>query len=325
MKIITLEESVLKLIESKLAKYPEHLNEFLTVPTGLVEVVNLGGMKLYSSESLKQDFLKAISTNPVTKSSMDVLNKLVSKDKIMPCWTGSNFLKNVLLKIFTQENILGLFIPSLNRILIIMNSSVNIFGFADETRLSAVTIHEAMHMSAANSRVNFLKIWKNELDLYYTSMFSLMFDIDKKDKQLQTQATAFYNDIYNTFEHLDPRKFKNSGKMLEAWELMLDKYIKPLMKISELSKQEFEDSLYNLKLFGKYFVKDFETLMANYMRFKSVFMPMFIAYRSIGAAKMPNTTVCQELFYPSEVICIGTLFPTFSKQKVKQALSIIKI
>jgi len=325
MDIITLDNHLSKMLEK------QHLNEFLNVPVGLEPVAIIGDNKLYSSNSLKEDFLKSLYKYSSTKPSMNIISKLVSNDKITPCWTGSNLYKNIIAKVFPDKKsylygTFGIYVPYSKRIFVIMNESINSFGLSDEKQMAQTTLHETMHMSAHGSKAQFLKIWKDELDTYYSSFFMYLYDINSSQKSTVLKlSTKFYNDIYVLFEHLDPRKFKKNIKVGEAIDLIYDKYMKPLKEISGMKKSEFDIVLHNLKLFAKLFYMNFNALMDNYGQFKSIFIPMYLAYRDIGAVEIPRTTVCQELFYPSEVVSIHTAFPSVSKSNIKQSLSIIKI
>jgi len=297
----------------------KHLNEFLNMPTDLEPTVKIGDFTLYSSESLKKDFMLALSKNSVSKNSSELYNGLVLKDMITPCWTQKNFKTNLLFKIFANEIILGLYVPTLNRIFIVMNSNINMFGFTDETALASVTVHEAMHMAAANSRVNFLKVWKKELDEYYFNFFKLYFKVPSdKYTILQQKATGFYTDVYNTFEHMKKRGSSNGDVSNKLWLKIFDKYFSNPKQISTQESSE------DLKDFARMFLTRFNTLMAYYSEYKNVFIPLFLAYKFIGAPSIPRTTVCQELFYPSEVIAIMSQFPNFQSTKINQTLKLIK-
>lgn len=304
----------------------QNLNEFLSIPTGLELIADIDDLQLYSSDSLKEKFIKELSENKISKNSSDLLSKLVYGEKLFPCWTQKSFLGNLFFKVFAHENILGLYVPSFNKIFIVMNANINSFGFSDNDMLAKVSIHECCHMSAANSKSNFLKLWEDELTTYYTSFFKILFQIVDPEllKKLPAIAKAFYTDIYNSFEH--STNFQNSSGKAKLWSKIFSKYSPELISNSKRSAEELNSIVDILNLFARAFFENINYLIQNYQKFKVIWIPLFLSYKSLKIPTIPQTMPCQELFYPSEVICVLSSHPTaINQSKLKQTLSLIKI
>ncbi len=301
----------------------KYLNEFLSIPTGLELIADIDDILLYTSDSLKEKFSKELSINPITKNGYDLLLKLIDKERLIPCWTNKSFIGNVLIRLIGNENILGLFIPKFNKIFIVMNANINIFGFTNNELLANVTIHECCHMSAANSKVIFLNIWEKELTTYYANFFRLLLDVKKEfQPQLSIIAKGFYTEIYNTCEHAT-----DINGHFKIWEKIVLKYTTkiPYDKTNIKRESSYNEIIEHLIDFGDEFTDGVNRLAQNYSYYRHIWMCLFIAYKSLKVPTIPKTMPCQELFYPSEVISIFSTFSVIDQSKLKRTLSLIKI
>jgi len=303
----------------------KHLNEFLSIPTGLELIADIDDIPLYTSDSLKEKFGNSLSKNKIAKNSYDLLSKLIDKERLIPCWTNKSFIGNVLIKLIGNSvNIMGLYIPKFNKIFVVMNGNINMFGVADDNRISDVTIHECCHMSAANSKVNFINIWEKELTIYYANFFRLLLDVKKEfEPQLSIIAKGFYTDIYNNFEHT---VIADGDKFFRTWEKIIIKYTSkiPYDKTNLNREKLYGDIIHSLIDFGDLFTDGLETLSHYYQNYRHIWIPLFLAYKSLKMQIIPRTMPCQELFYPSEVIAILSSYSVIDQSKLKRSLSLIK-
>ncbi len=299
-----------------------NLNEFLSIPVGLDLIADIDGMKVYTSDSLKEKFVNSLSKNIITKNNSNTFSTLINKEFLIPCWTDQTFVGNMLIKFFgTEKYFMGIYIRKFNKVFIIMNGNINILGFTNDDKIAKATIHECCHMSAANSKSNFLKIWEKELTIYYTNFFKLLFDVKKEfEPQLAVISKEYYTNIYNKLEHTN----------YWFYELWAESFGKIVSKIPLNKTNLASDSLYksiNRDVDGVvdcWMDGGIEYLSIHYKNYTHVLISLLRAYKFLNISKIPKIMPCQELFYPSEVIANLSSFSVIDQSKLKRTLSLIK-
>jgi hypothetical protein len=310
----------------------KHLNEFLSIPTGLELIADIDNFPLYTSDSLKEKFDKELSVNPITKNNSDLLSRLISNDKLIPCWTTKSIAGNVLQKIADSKNkiILGVFVPRFNKIFIIMTGNINMFGFTNNKLIANTTNRLCCRMAGFNSKVNFLNIWEKELTIYYTRFFRLLLNVKKEfEPQLSIIAKEFYTDTYNNFEHIvDITKDvkKNVKKNVETWEKIVIKHTSkiPFNKTNFKDEKSYNLAIDSIDHLGALGIYGLDVVISYYHFYEIAWRPLILAYKSLKISRDLKSIVYQELLYPSEVIAILSTYSVVDQSKLTRSLSLIK-
>jgi len=274
------------------------LQEIFALPIGTYEIGNLDGMKLYSSESLLKKYVLAMRDYKRTKAIGNVLETMVKKQKINPCWLNKGILRLLAHKAVggTSKMTLGFFYPEVNKIYLLIDNNIS-FGYASNSGLAQLTLHEGMHMAATTMKQGFAKLFRKELDMYYQSYFRMLFNLPH-DYDISKEANAMWTFAYNSFELGkldDPKAFLKKNAIL-----MKDLFSR--FDIPDLDKiiEDYSTLIYI------YFRGGLDTLFRDYQKYAYIMNPLYQAYRDVFNTKRLDSFCLQELFYVSEVICISS-------------------
>ena len=116
------------------------ISELFAAPKGnLVLAVNLGGIKVYTSPTLKRNFLKAMSKVSRVAPVVNTIAKLMMKNTFIPCYLTDKVYKSILRK--QPPSLKGTVGQSWgDLILVYVDNEANIFGFASNNQLSITTL-----------------------------------------------------------------------------------------------------------------------------------------------------------------------------------------
>lgn len=273
----------------------QELEEFFSIPFNLKEVDNLYGFKLYSSDNLVKAFLKAINKSSTGSFIYEPIKKLVEAKKIMPIYQVKgvvSFLKHKFFGHQTDKAIMGFYHLGMKRVYIMIDNNVSVFGRAEDNEIASTTIHECQHLFADINRTKFVSIFKNELRRYYTSAFSRIFKLKRIPKQIDKIVMAI-----SSFEGVPLNKIMNKWPQYE-------KILRSLKVDSDLSDEEFDSRIEDIRTIITLFTRHFDAFVRNYRNYASIFKPLNRSYRDAFNKENTHTSPYQELINASEVICV---------------------
>lgn len=274
----------------------QNLEEFFSVPIGLKEVDNIYGFKVYSSDGLVKSFLSAIKGSGRGNPVYGPIEALVKKKKIMSVYQVKGILRFLAHKMFgnpEDKAIMGFYHMGIERVYIMIDNNISLFGHAQNDVIASTTIHECQHLFADMNRTKFMSIFNNEIERYYISAFSRIFEL----KQIPAKEIKNIIKFISTFE----------GEKLSKVRNKLAKYqkaLEPLKQYSNLDEREFYKRAQDITLLIEMFTSNFNLFIKSYRKYTNIFGPLDAAYRDAFGKRNMYTTPYQELISLSEVICV---------------------
>lgn len=280
------------------------------------EVVKYDGVDFYTNEKLRQKFILSLMKHTPAKSHKTII-KLINKKKIIPAFLTSStfswYLKNALdpEQDDKMTGVRGFYTRSAKKIFILIDAGYKVLGWVSDRYLAAVTLHECMHMASNSDPKKFLQTNIKPLYDYYSTFLDLVFitgtNFDRKN------VVKWIDYIYK-FEsgkgHLAPKEY---GKLIED-------IVKPNTK---LDKEEMENRINHIIGHAfKTFNADGARLIGAIRQYINVHRALMYAYTKAFGFR-PQTLAYQELFTPSEVICILATMELGSNKYVSDTLDII--
>ena len=286
----------------------KYVEELFALPIGLSLEAIVDGQKFYSSQSLKDSFLKSIGATGRSSQIYKPIEQLVNKKKlIVPCFLSKNMFKFFGHKMFgnpEDKTALALYHMVQKKVFILIDNTISAFGTAQNDFLASTTMHECVHLYADRMQNKFTRLFNNELTRYYISYFSKVFSL--RTKPNVENIIKFIS----TFEY---QRAEQMNKQLSTYYSVLEKSLKPH---TILSSEEFSKVLTELIVLVKIYLINFSTFVRMYRRYIHILGPLDRAYSEAFGKKNKVTTPYQELSSVSEVICVlSELKPTDSKIK----------
>ena len=297
------------------------LDELFALPINTYKAANIGGTYLYSSDSLKRKYVDAMKKYDRTKGIGNKIEKLVEKKVITPCWLSSGIFRLLKHKMVSGDNksIMGFYSPKIHKIYLLMDNNIS-FGYAANSKLAQLTIHEGLHMAAMDMKMAFLSHFKDEYYRYYTALYGDYFKLHyKANYKKEVEKICYF--LFKESE------FKPNGSVMgflkKYYSLLNDSFRKYVDKESGIN---FDQRLRDLITICTVYLKgDMPQLIKVIPNYKHVFRSLYTAYEiSFGVKASIIESFCfQELMYPSEVICIYSEY-TRKQTKIHAALKQIK-
>jgi len=273
----------------------EKIQELFAPPVGLKLVDTVDGMKLYSSTKLMKNFLLAFKKSSRGSDKVKIIEKLMKKGFIVPCFRSKgvfNFLKYKMFGDNDSKSILGMYHIENKRVYILIDNNSTIFGTSSNDEMVSTTLHETMHLAAGKNMKGFLKVMMPTLRKYYGEAFTLIFSLnsvpnidkvihhlasyeDSKNRPVNKQLSEYYHLLYDTF--------KSSTK---------------------LEEKDFRLKLQNYIVAMKIFFVSFSTFVRSYRKWQSIFIELNHAYEKTFGKRNIYTSPFQELVSVSEVACV---------------------
>jgi hypothetical protein len=275
----------------------DYIKELFSTPLGLSPALSIGGTTFYSSDKLKDAFIRAFYKSSKGKSVAPQVEQLVGKDIIIPCYKSKNlfsFIKHKLSRGSIDKYIMAFYSVEEKKVVVLIDNSSSAFGTSSNNELASTTMHECMHLSSGRALSKFLKVFLPNLRKYYT---------------------AFYND-YLSLENVPLKNIDNiikyminferygaeyANKKLSDYYRLIESNLKDYTK---LDSQEFQIRLTNLIVATKLFIVSMNSLMRNARKFSMVFTSLNKAYEEAFGKKNKYTTPIQEMVSFSEVACV---------------------
>lgn len=290
----------------------ENVQELFAIPIGLKLVNVVDGLKLYSSAKLMKKFLLAFEKSSRGSDKVKLIDKLMKKGLLVPCFKSKGALRFLKHKFFGSQDskaILGMYHLESKRVYILIDNNSTIFGTSSNDELVSTTLHECMHLAAGKNMKSYLKVMMPTLRKYYSEAFTQIFSLNS--------VPNIDKIIYHLASYEDPRKINTNKKLAEYYHLLYDTF-KPQTKLEE---KPFRLQLQNYIVAMKIFFVSFSTFVKSYRKWQSIFMELNHAYEKTFGKRNNYTSPFQELVSVSEVACVMAEM----KSKDPRVSSILKI
>ncbi len=257
---------------------------------------------LYTSDWLQNAYIKALSKYPALKPHIDLLTKLVKNKVLNPCWQSKgviSVLKRSILEPRREKIIVGFYIPKLKKIFIVIDNNTNWFLHYSNTLLIETTLHEFAHKFSVEKIASFWATYKEDLAKFYSYFFKSLFVI-AEDKNIDEISLMYVKTLLIIMEQ-KKTKVKTFSQLFSR----MSKYLNLISKYSELSPEDSKkkaEGLYKT-IQGLMTAKTNEQLIQRWKDNVSTIRHLYTAYSKMELQDV--SSICfQELFYPSEIICI---------------------
>ncbi len=284
------------------------VNELFALPVNLEPVLYTDGIMIYSSETLKSKFVEAIKAFPSTEDIAPYIEKLIKDEKIIPCFMNKGVLKFLSYKFFTpkeEKGILGFYHLGQKKVFILVENNITFYGKGNDKAITLTLLHECMHLLADLKPSTYWKMFESELKAYYQALITNLFNLKSK---------ADVSKLTKLLVLLEGAKMQKTGPLIKKYKQI----VKDITTDTKLEEHEYD------RVFSTYFemidlgFKDAQRLIYRiYAKDRDVINVIISLYKSykIAFGVVNNiTTPFQELFAPSEVLCVmSELKPSYSK------------
>lgn len=291
--------------------------ELFALPFNTYQVADIEGAKLWTSNTLKRRFCEAMSDTSKTSPIGPDIKKMVDKDVIIPCFMNKSILRLFLFKVFAaagDKATLGFYLQNKNKIFLLIDNNIT-FGFASNKRLADLTIHETMHMACNTLKYRYVNIFKDEFMKYYSAFLKEYFNTKGDISKI---AKNYYEFLFREFEFREVT-MSQLPKFLESYY----KTLLPLKRYSQDDELKFEKKLANLINYIRLYFKDMNEFIRSVRTNVDIFRSLYRGYTVGLKLRDARSLFVQELFFPSEVICVYS--ETGDLTKVYKAFKSIRV
>lgn len=276
----------------------EKLNELFAIPKNAVPRGKIGDRDVYGSTELDYNFVNAMRENFLVEPVWKNIQKMVKKKTILPCYLTKGYFSFFVNKVFSphqESDTLGFFSPANIRVYILVDNWSGLFGSANDTNIARTMLHEVVHLYAYTKPNDFLSLFKNELTTYYKNVFNFYFDV--KTKITDKESQKIYLHLFKEYE-ISTSTSINLGKTRQLFYSIFKDNTK-------LNDSDFQKRIAIIIICMKLLATDF-SLLRQYYYTTLIDVPrsLYLAYKDTFGFKPDGTLVIQEIFYPSEVICL---------------------
>jgi hypothetical protein len=284
------------------------INELFSIPIGLEVEAVVDGQKFYSSQKLKESFMKSMGSTGRSAGIYKQIESLVMTKKLLvPCYLSKNMFRFFVHKMIgspEDKSVLGFYHMAQKRVFILIDNTISLFGTAQNDFLASTTMHECVHLYADRMKGGFIKLFDEELTRYYISYFSRTFSLKTKPN---------VDSIIRFISSFEYKRSEQMNKQLTTFHNLLEKELKPH---TTLSSEGFSQTLTDLIVIVKIYLINFSTFVRMYRQYKHILGPLDRAYPEAFGKRNTYTTPYQELSSVSEVISVlSEMKPTDSKIK----------
>jgi len=281
-----------------------NLQEMFSLPIGLSIVAKYNGQNIYSSNKLKNKFLKAMLKQKIFKNSKKII-ELVNKNYILPCYLTKGLMGFTFYKIFgsrSEKSICGFFSPDSKRIYLMM---ANLGIFSSDKNLAHLTLHEGMHKLFNQNPSRFKNVFfKTALEFYKNYILEIygkwVVNIDKFAYEL---TTLIYNFEVKTNKDVSVKVVKD---FIEDFEYLCKDYI-------ETTDGRVYSIIQNQTIMMQQFMLNQQSFFSHINLFIPYLKGLMSAYKKTFNSTDTDTLPIQELFFISEVIAIASEIDNSSK------------
>jgi len=285
-----------------------YLDELFSLPMGLEVEAVVDGQKFYSSQKIKDAFMKSIGSTGRSAGIYKQIESLVMKKRlIVPCYLSKNMFRFFTHKMFGRpedKSVLGFYHMKQKRVFVLIDNTISAFGTAKNDFLASTTMHECVHLYADRMKGNFIKLFKVELSRYYISYLSRVFSLKTKPD---------VSDLIKFISSFEYQRAEQMNKQLSTYYSLVEKIVTPH---TILDRKALEKTLTDLIVIIKIYLVNFSAFVRMYRQYKHILGPLDRAYAEAFGKRNTYTTPYQELSSVSEVICVlSEMKPTHAKIK----------
>ena len=292
------------------------ITELFAAPRGTLHlVVNYGGVKIYTSSVLKQNFIKAMSKSSRTAPVVSTMVKLMGKGEFVPCYLTDRILKTILKK--QPPEFKGYAGQTIGKyILVFVDNDTNIFGFASNNDLSITSLHELIHKASHQFPKQFYQTFKSELTAYYKNYWSQLFMVTKDgldDKTVQRMVEFIYI-------NLETKGIKSNKLLVEYHKMLLETFKDITVLPAEKLQKMVTDYIVLVKIIWKGMMSGAPSLITKAVfANRQIIVPLYASYKTTFGINVKHIKeLCyQELYAPSEVISLPALIKRPSQKVYK--------
>ena len=281
------------------------------------EVITHNGVDFYTNEVLRQKFIISLMKHTPVKSHKTI-SDLVNKKILYPAFmTKSTFQWYTRYSIDPEQDnemsgVLGFYNPSTKKIFILIDAGYSVIGWVSDKHLAAVTLHECMHMAAKTNPTKFLRTNIKAYNDYYSEFLKFVFSTKSVNQKGLLDWIIYMH------------KFETSPN---SSNLKKDDYLNKIKAAvkghTKLSDEDIDDrcSYIWAYLVGTH-ASSGSQQMNTIRKFKNVYIALMESYKK-AFRFTARTLAYQELFTPSEVICILASMELGKNKYVSNSLDII--
>jgi hypothetical protein len=268
---------------------------------------------LYTSEKLKEKFKQLISNQKILQPGIDDINKLIDKDLIVPVLASKSILQILAKKIFTpkskldtmsSERTIGFYSAMEKKIFMLLDNNTSYIFFTQDDQIASTLLHELQHFSSDILPKEFLSTHKESLQLYFQELIRLVFNVKiTKQDSFSLVSWIYYN--------VERTKAYGTGILIKYatyLEKLLLKYLKP----NDPNLERISSFLSSLHLYLSSFTSFVMALKSGNRNVISTVVSLQNSYKKLGI-NTPESLCIQELWAPSEIICVESQQNTSSK------------
>ncbi len=279
------------------------LNEMFNIPHGLKPVANISGMKLYSSKGLMKKYAKAILNTKYFKGSKRLEELIIDKNKIIPCYLTKSLIGYTFYKLFAstqRKSICGFFSPQSKRIYILISNNTAFGIYSSNNDLASLTLHETMHAYFDQSPSDFKSMFKKKIAEYYDHFVSYVFDVP--DNKITKSTGKSIAKMMLDFEYKSSAKGLTGNDVKKHIEGFIS-LLKNNMPVIDKQDEQVYDLMERMMLA---FMFNQSLFFSELNKYRYFFKGFYYAYFKTFGTTDTQTLPIQELFYPSEIIAIGS-------------------
>jgi hypothetical protein len=277
-----------------------------------VEVGEVGGDAIYTSQEIKQKFISSVSDQDTFKPIMESVIRLIDLDVIIPVQVRPGLLKRIIYQFFKEKKkfaqssfCMAFFQFNSGKIFVLVENIENIQYWKKSEALSLILLHEFQHMTAAFFPTSFMKLHSKPFATYYKRFIKLFFNVDLTDRDSYKLANWI---------HIETETNKGQSSsvdhFLESYHNLLWTILKPNTNDVSLLKKNLHDYLTTLLL---YYQNPSMYLKAVAGRNKSawkMYTSLKESYKSLKIVHRVDSLCIQEIVFPSEIICVESEYNT---------------
>lgn len=278
----------------------QELQELFALPIAPYPIAQYESQTLYTSSYLKSAFLNSIKYTSKTKQIYAIIEALVKKELIIPCWMNKGVFSSLWYKIKTSpgtKDILGFYEPNIKVVFLLIDNNTNAIGYASNDVMADLIVHESVHMVAGRTKLKFLSFFKPELEQFYSTMFKKTFALSEYPKNVFSIVSY----LFTNFE-LQTDNISNS---LRAG---LSKLLGSFRNYTTITNSEFNNRIDQYIIAAFKIFTDPDGYVRKINNYSPVVDPIYETYKEVfGFQEISTKNLCvQELILPSEVISVSS-------------------
>jgi len=277
---------------------------FGMAPLFLKEVDEVNGIPLYSSEKLQNKLKIAISSFSVLNPVRNKISELIDEGRIVPCYANKNLFRLYRYKKAADEerSTIAFYSAEHNKIFLPLDERNIRYFWVDDSLFGEVLLHEMQHYCSRNLKQPFYNIFKGVMNDFYREFYRSHLNIRMNDTELSLISSTLFslNDYSKEFD----------TKSLVKFAHVLNKILKNYIK----DDKKREDTIVKMLSVVKVYLLNLNYFISQLTSFnteaRKIYNSLRDAYYYSLNIKNIDSLFIQELYFPSEIICIQAQYAT---------------